>query len=115
MSIHLDRVRGRRGTVVVIAVGQVQGAPQLDQQAIGEQVEVGRLSIKLPRQAVIGDNRPGTSQLGFAKDKRQNRVVEIVFSGPRLSPGVSINVVLHGDWNFGRVKLLALGAHREGG
>ena len=97
MSIHLDPVRGRRGTVVVIAVDQVQGVPQLDQQAIGEQVEVGRQSIKLLRQAVIGDNRPGTSQLGFAKNKRQNRVVEIVFSDPQQSPGVSINVALHGD------------------
>ena len=50
-----------------------------DQQAIGEQVEIGRQAVELLRHPVIGDDGARAAHLGFAEDKREDRNVEIAF------------------------------------
>ena len=63
-------------------MGEVKGVAYLmhgfDQQAIGEQVEIGRQAVELLRQPVIGDDG-ARAYLGFAEDKREDRNVEIAF------------------------------------
>src|SRR5665811_1882761 len=64
---------------------------------------------------MIGDDGAITTQLGLAKNERENRDVQVMPSNAQQSPGIVVNVGLHGGKDFGGVKLLPLGVQREGG
>src|ERR1019366_1431650 len=77
-----DGVRRGHHAAEFFAMSEMKRVSQLmhrfNQQAIGEQVKVGRQSIEFLGEAMVGDDGAGASQLGLAENKGENRDVEIV-------------------------------------
>ena len=84
-----------------------------DQQAICQQIEIGRKAVELLRKAVVGNDGTGAGHLGFAEDEGQNWDAEIAFGNAEEAPSVLADVALHGVEDLRRVKLLALGVQRK--
>ena len=57
-------------------MSQLQGVAQLvhrlNQQAIGEQVEIAWQAVEILREPVVRDDGAGAAHLGFAEDESEN-------------------------------------------